>query len=114
MTQPAVGDVGAVGSGVLIRRPTLADSNESDSALYTSGVLRIQCGWGTDSSGLISAPESPKSCAHRPLHVSRFDIGADVDYWVNQVQLDPNDPANVEIFDKIEVWSLIQSAGSFD
>ena len=114
MTQPAIGDVGAVGSGVLIRRPTLADSNESDSALYTSGVLRIQCGWGTDSSGLISAPELPKNCAHRPLHVSRFDIGADVDYWVNQVQLDPNDPANVEIFDKIEVWSLIQSAGSFD
>jgi hypothetical protein len=89
LVQQPIGDLGSVGCG--IRQP----GREEDGEIWTNGTLTIKTGWGTDNQGNVMAPNN---IDHLPT------INSEPSQWVNpKVQLDPNDPANAETLDKIEV-----------
>lgn len=76
--------------------------------LHTAGIVRLQCGWASEVEGGPVGPDVVGSQRRRPTSTTaasagRFQVGADVDQWIERVQLDPNDPANADMFDRIEV-----------
>jgi hypothetical protein len=89
LVQQPIVDLASVGCG--IKQP----GREEDGEMWTNGTLTIKTGWGTDNQGNVMAPNI---IDHLPTIISQPSE------WVNpKVQLDPNDPANAETLDKIEV-----------
>ena len=90
LVEQPIDDLGSVGCG--IKQPG------RDEQLWTNGLLAIKTGWGTDNQGNVMAPNNLE---HLPT------IHCEPSEWINpKVQLDPNDPANAETLDKIEVNQL--------
>lgn len=85
LVQSPVEDLGNVGCG--LKRDEEAD--------WTNGIIVAKIGWGTDARRTVVAPN---------INTPSAPKGADPTEWVNQVQLDLNDPANAEALDKLEVF----------
>lgn len=88
LVHPAVADLGTVGCGL---------KQQEDEIQWTNGVIVLKSGWGTDAQGNVIAPNH----LHQPI----ISKQAQSSQWINHFQLDPNDPANAETLDKIEVWN---------
>ncbi len=95
LVQSPVEDLGNVGCG--LKRDEEAD--------WTNGIIVAKIGWGTDARGTVVAPN---------INTPSAPKGTDPTEWVNQVQLDLNDPANAEALDKLEVFLKIFEEDSND
>jgi hypothetical protein len=89
LTMAADSNLGSVGSS--------ADSNES-----IRGVITFRIGWGTDVHGNIASPPNIVTAAVQNNSQSNSNK-LDCDLIAAKSQLDPNDPANADVFDLVQL-----------
>ena len=83
LTMASDSNLGSVGSG--------GDSTES-----VRGVITVRIGWGTDIHGNILSPRNIVTSQNGQFNKSDRDLAV-------PSQLDPNDPANADVFDLVQV-----------
>lgn len=95
LVEQPMDDLGTVGCGW--KQPG-QENEQNQQEKWTSGTLVVKIGWGTDSQGNIKAPINTDD---PPTANAETSVGINT-----KTQLDPNDPANAETLDKIEVGEI--------